>query len=89
MDVSWNRKPKMCGDGHCYNVSYKTRLHHTPVHANINTYCILLIVHKKTPFHNAALNKINMLSMHAAVSVYYKLLYETAYFTWMQMTINT
>jgi len=67
----------MCDDGHCYNVSYiqdKT-VHHTPVHANINTYCILLIIDKKTPFHNAAV-KINMLSVHSAVSVDYKLCYE-------------
>jgi len=25
IDLSWNRKPKMCGDGRCFNVSYKTR----------------------------------------------------------------
>ena len=25
IDLSCNRKPKMCGDGHCFNVSYKTR----------------------------------------------------------------
>ena len=46
MDLSWNRKPKMCGAGHRYNVSYKTRQCITHQFMQILIHALLLITNQ-------------------------------------------